>query len=66
MKLGKVWVDPAAVVFMEPEEDKITIVTERGGTHTMGDIDNFAAIINAALAPQSFGGAVDEEAIAET
>lgn len=54
VKLGDIWVDPAKVVLMEPNMEKICIVTPDGSTTTSGDINTFASIIN--NSGQSFGG----------
>lgn len=58
VKLGEVWVDPTKVVMLEPS-DMVSVITETRSSRTLGDIGEFAAIINNAIG-QSFGGQ-DEE-----
>lgn len=69
VKLGDVWVDPAKVVFLESSPvnadtddsiaDRICIMTDKGSSRTLGNIDEFASIVNNAVS-QSFGGQVEE------
>jgi len=58
VKLGDVWVDPTKVVMLE-SGISIAVVTETRSALSVGDIDEFASIINNAVG-QSYGGE-DEE-----
>lgn len=71
VKLGDVWVDPSRVEFLEPSLDKssisISIVTPDRSTQSNGSIDDFASIINEALAPkQSWGEEISEPQVIPT
>lgn len=74
VKLGEIWVDPAQVEILEPRiitptnpdgnsviMQMVAIVTQDRSTESVGDIDEFASIINSALQSQSFGGESDEK-----
>lgn len=54
VKLGDVWVDPTQVVFIDPGEHRVSIMTTKGCANTLGNADDFASIVN--KAGQSFGG----------